>query len=208
MLSTLGVSVMPVGGREKVLGAFDRRAEFSNRLPFVFIVDKDMWVYGNMPDIYRSHQLISTDGYSIENDIIADGELIDMMTVDERHQYQSELEKFLHWYALALHRGVSGQISLHPNLVLSGEKYVHLCSLLPDEVYPENLFLKIKSDYIRVVRGKSVMALLLRQLSRPGRGAKHSASALLELVANRPGPKLSRIFGSVENCLKTQMRVQ
>ncbi len=203
-LAHVGVSVLPVGGRKKVLEVFDRRAEIPISVRTMFIADQDTWVNTGIPVAYADQSLLFTDGYSIENDVYRDGELWNLLQVNERLAFEAELEKFIDWYALAISRhllGAAQQISLHPDHVLNPLNRPALLALQPAESYPAALKQTIQGDYGRLLRGKSLLALLLRHTNAKGRGVRHSDSGLFEMVAVRPGALLTRLRHQIEGQL-------
>ncbi len=193
-LAHLGVSMLPVGGRRNVLDVFNRKNEIPNHVRVAFIADKDIWVITDIPEEFADDQLIFTEGYSIENDIFMDGKLCDILNDSEK--FEEELKDFIEWYALAINRMINGcseTISLHPNEVLCPNKRPWLLKLKDGEEYPEELRYRIANDYMRMVRGKSLISLFLRNAKN-----KYTHKSILELVAIRPGPMLKRIISEVE----------
>lgn len=195
-LSHLGVSVLPVGGRLNVLEIFDRRGEIASRVQLGFIADKDTWVNSGVPAQYTHAELILTDGYSIENDVFRDGNLMNLLVGAELARFRRELDQFVEWYALALSRhlaGASFPIARHPEQVLDPAQRPALLALNRGEAYPAALKAALLADYQKLVRGKSLVALLIRNTnSRPGQ-PRHNDKGLLESVAARPGPLLTQI---------------
>lgn len=200
-LSAIGVSVLPVGGRKNVLDIFSRRGELPNFVKITFIADQDIWVNTGIPPEYNDDRLIFTNGYSIENDIYIDGELWKLLQKEELTKFEAEVSAFLRWYALALFRhlqSVCDAIKSHPDHVLNPTHQSDLLSLRAGESYPEELHESLSKDYQRVLRGKSLMALLIRQTSYKGREPHHNSKALMEVVAKRPGPLLESMYSRVK----------
>lgn len=207
-LSAWGVSLMPVGGRGAAIDIFKRREELSH-LALAFVVDRDSFVHTGVPDDLNSEILIFTDGYSIENDVFRDGELFGLLRADERDGFLQELTQFLEWYALAMSRRLSGMdcpIATHPDRVFA--EYESLTALGADEEYPQQLLSLIREDYQKVLRGKSLMPLLVRKTNYKGRVPRHNSHAMLEMVAARPGALLNGIYGRIVQALNLQASVQ
>lgn len=206
-LSDLGISPLAVGGREKVLEVFLRRNEIPETVRVFFVADRDTWVNTDIPEEYCSPKITFTDGYSLENDAIRDGNLEDFLTDSERRTYFDELEQFIDWYALILHRKLSGRggmISLNPNQVLCPHQHPILMQLDACEVYPAPLRQDLRRDYLRKVRGKSLLGLLIRQLSATKRAVKHNSKTLIEMAAVRPGTHLQAIVSSIDTAFRKQ----
>lgn len=200
-LAHLGVSMLPVGGRGKVLDVFKRNNEIPKSVRVAFIADKDLWASIGIPAEYVADQLIFTEGYSIENDVFLDGELWKILKGNEPQKFEAELSEFIEWYALAINRTINGDsetISLHPDHVLCPKQRPDLIKLKEGEEYPEALREKVRNEYKKLVRGKSLISLLLRNVNYKGREPRHTDKALLESVAIRPGPLLQRITAAVE----------
>lgn len=200
-LAHLGVSILPAGGRTKVLDLFRRRTEVHTSVKLAFLVDQDTWVNTGVPAEFVSPTLLSTWGYSIENDIFADGELCNLLIGPEAMRFDRDLVQFVEWYALALSRhlrGTAASLSLHPDHVLNPDQRAGLLALEPNEAYPASLRDQIARDFGRLLRGKSLFALLIRNANSRSGLPKHTDKALLEMVAMRPGPKLDAMRRAVE----------
>lgn len=203
-LSHLGISVFPAGGRKNVLQIFDRRAEIPRSVQLVFIADRDTWINVGIPPQYAAPNIIFTDGYSIENDVWVDGGLENLLVGDEITRFHSELGDFIHWYALALNRHLNDptqSIANHPDHVLDPVQRPALLDLLPNEAYPIATKVALQANYQALVRGKSLLNLLIRNTNSRRGQPKHSDKALLEMVAARPGPILSRLNSRIESVL-------
>ncbi len=201
-LSHLEVDFLAVGGRDKVLDIFARRSEIPKSVKVAFVADQDVWVMKEeIPDLFRDPLLIFTSGYSIENDMYVDGALWELLYGNECDEYSQEREAFIEWYALALSRHIvdmNHTISLHPDHVLKQAQRPALLALLPNETYPTALQERISNDYQRLLRGKSLLKLLVRQLSHKDRDPRHSTRSLLDHAAVRFGPNLRAIMERIE----------
>lgn len=199
--SEYGLSVLAVGGRETALQVFNRRNEIQGTQKIAFIVDRDTWVIVGIPQSYENDDLLFTTGYSIENDLFVDGELLRLMAGDERIKFEAELIKVVEWFALALSRilaGANERIGRHPNELLDNEeRRLEMLRLNPGEPYPDELREIIYADYANLLRGKTLIGLLMRQLSYAGRQSRHNQLSMLEMVAHKKGPRLLALFEKV-----------
>lgn len=177
-------SIMPLGGRAAVLEVFERRSELPQDCLVLFLADKDLWVHTGVPLPYLHDRLIFTDGYSIENDLYRDGKFERLLTASEKAKFKAELKAFVRWYAIALARKVAGgdaAISTHPAQLLDDSgRMAASTQLLDGEAEPTAELAALEAEYSRILRGKSLMALIIRQLCRPSRPVKHSVRALME----------------------------
>lgn len=73
--------------------------------------------------------------------------------------------------------------------------------LTAGEAYPHALRTLLGKKYIFLLRGKTLMALLIRNLS--SQKIQNNDKALLHSVSIRPGKFLKRLFSRVEDCFET-----
>ncbi|RCS59783.1 hypothetical protein [Parvibium lacunae] len=199
-LRHLGVSVLSAGGRENVLQIFNRRSEIPSSVRLAFIADRDTWINTAVPAAYVSPLLCLTSGYSIENDVIADGKLESLLVGAEVSTYKEQLELFLEWYALALSRHLtnpSDPIAYHPKYVLNSKERPSLMALRFGETYPTIMRETLSTKYGTLVRGKSLLLLLLHNLNTRDGLPRYTDKALLEIVAANPGELLTKITNAV-----------
>lgn len=202
--SNYGISIFPVGGRENVLKLFLRRRELPRSVAVVFIADKDVWSFTGIDAIYTDPCLIFTSGYSIENDVFVDGNLQKLLRPEEIGKFDVELKKFIQWYALALYRHLNDSqncIKTHPNHVLKEDIYLEMIRLNDGENYPEEIKDRLEKDYQMLIRGKSLMNLLLRNISYKGRDVKHNDKIIFEMVSIAPGNLIEGIYAKVASFL-------
>lgn len=199
------VSIVPLGGRDRVLQLYDRRNEIKSKCNFCFIADLDTWVISGLPTRYVNEKLIFTIGYSIENDIYADGFLENLLSAAEKSRFKAELKSFLEWYALALARHLADDsyaIDFHPNQLLDcPDFYADQTKLQTGESYPNQLFSDLHANYVSLLRGKSLFGLIFRQLCSKTRPVKHKKESIIEMVARLNGPLISRFYDEVQRGL-------
>lgn len=196
------VSVLQTGGRNTLISVFNRRSEFQGK-KVAFIADKDCWCVTGIPQEYINERLIFTNGYSIENDIFVDVNIINMMDRNEKKLFNQEVNMFIDWYSLAIKRFIEqGNQSLkdHPNKILDDlNKYNELCKTLGEEIYPDEIKQLISKDPIYKIRGKSLFDLALRQLGKPSRNVVHRNSKIFfDFAAANPGENINKIFRDVK----------
>ena len=198
--ANLTLSVLPVGGRDKVLAVFKRLAEITSGQAIAFVADKDMYVYSTVPAKYAAGNLIFTDGYSIENDAFRDIDCEKLLTAGEKQEFAAEMRIFAHWYALSVSRS-GAEIDAHPNRLLNdANERARMTTLNPGENYPQDLYETIIADYKKFIRGKSLFQLFQRRMHN-ARPARHNRLALMEMAAANPGPFINALFGKAESIL-------
>jgi len=217
------VSMLPAGNKISVLNIKNKIEHLQSLskqnilIPIVYIIDMDTWVNFGIPSSINFDNLITTKGYSIENDMIEDGDLISLLTKHEKTIFFKEKEKFTHRYALTLYRNKqestkpNGDVFCyqeHPHRVLESSFFEAETKLMENEMYPDDLFSKINHNWIMELRGKSLLALLLRQLSHKNRKAKYSSYTLMDISASKKGENYMRIVSKLKenlNCSKRRL---
>ncbi|WP_313064786.1 DUF4435 domain-containing protein [Pseudomonas sp.] len=209
-LRSFGVDMLPAGNKGAVLELYKKISEKPVSSPIVFVVDNDLWVHGYVDDDEKIDEIITTQGYSIENDLYIDGDLESLLNAEEMTKFRTELDKFTHWYALAVDRrlrGVDSRFRTHPGKILDDEEYyLSEMVLLEGEPYPENFLEVIRSNYSSVLRGKSLFALLVRELSSKRREVKFSVKQLMEFGASRRGENFKRMSENIREVLERAVR--
>lgn len=205
-IGNFSIDMFPAGNKDAVLSLRERVKTDSVEVPTVFIVDKDLWAYPECMVPNGLDDLVTTNGYSIENDLFIDGDLEFLMDDDEIQEFKREISKFSWWYALSVSRnlrGVESPFRAHPQKVLDDPDFYETNTELSDgEVYPDELFNRITSNYASLLRGKSLFALVLRQLSAKRREVKFSGKQLMEIGAKRKGSNFKRIQNAVKAALE------
>ncbi|MGP5323640.1 DUF4435 domain-containing protein [Vreelandella titanicae] len=196
-LSYLNVDVLPAGNKDFVLGLMKKLEDEGCSNSIAFVVDKDLWVHGIPSEFSGKINLVTTDGYSIENDLFDDGNLLELLSVKEMDEFMEDMHKFLDWYALAINRvlsGKNGAFRTHPGKVLDDAEFFDEETRLEDnEVYPSRLRSEIEAEYKKILRGKSLLAIMNRRLSKNGRDVKFSVKQLMAVGASRKGDNFERL---------------
>lgn len=205
-LRSIDVDMLPAGNKFSVLQLKKKIESNPISAPTVFIVDKDLWVYPNCKYPDGIDDVITTTGYSIENDLAIDGDLEFLMTENEVKRFKDELALFSRWFALSVMRNLDGKDSTfrtHPKKVLEDTAFYNAeMTLQDDEIYPEELYSAIMENYRHYLRGKSLFALLLRQLSEKKRDVKFSGKQLMWIGASRKGENFLKIQSAVKNAFE------
>jgi hypothetical protein len=196
------ITLVPAGGRSKVLQILDQIKGSKALDRCIFICDKDIWVFSGVPDEISAAGVITTEGYSIENDIIRDYPPTDFMDDSEIIQYDSEVNYFSQWFAEQVKFALDGKennLSLFPGVILDKkprDDFGYVCD--PDHQCA-SLFQMITAENRKYIRGKSLLQVAMRQLSRKGRASKHHHLSFLEHGSVRRGKWFSRIISEVNS---------
>lgn len=199
------LSMLPVGGRTKLLDVYLKLKKIGKHKEFLYICDRDLWVFTGIPDEYKCDRIIFTDGYSIENDVFQDGELHTLLTATEASSFESNLRRFCDWFALNVDNicsGKAGELKVHPQNVFNDSSVAATVSAAKEGgLEKKKCYCEISKNPYRFLRGKSLMALLCMFLNKSGRKPRHNSLALLEIVSRKPGDRLGSIFEKVRASL-------
>jgi hypothetical protein len=201
-LSNYHVDVLPAGNKQSVLKLMELLKGYQSAAQFVYVVDKDLWVHQAPEGLEAEVNLITTDGYSIENDLFWDGELEGLLHKGERAIFMAEIEKFCEWYALAVQRTLSGEegsFRTHPGKILDDPDFFKSATERKEgESAPTELYQLLTANYKTLLRGKSLIAILHRQLCKDGRDVKFSGKQLMAFGGARQGEKFHRLKSLIE----------
>ena len=194
-LADCGIDFLPVGGKAKVLDTWQRLPQ-TRRRNTVAIVDLDEWLYVGIPDEYIGEGLFYTFGYSIENDIFLDADLIGICDPHEKADFLNELSIVSARHAREIEHLVhqrNFQIADHVSAIINaGDISV---SLNNAEMHRKHL---LERHHGQLLRGKTLLQLLVRQSSREGRYVKFGYKHIYELGATRMGT----IFQNLEDNIR------
>ncbi|MEG3168833.1 DUF4435 domain-containing protein [Sphingomonas sp. LB3N6] len=205
VFSKKGISVLPAGGRSCVLSIYDAMASVTNKPRIAYIIDLDSWIYGCVPNSYRSADIICTDGYSIENDVFRDVDYLAMLNPGEETVYLNALSATLNWYTHRLSDYFMGneltvKTTLHELLNASAGTTLHSESRsIPQSLTTARTFLE--SDYAKLVRGKNIMQCLSYVLNAKNRTPKYSYAHLLEIGWLKRGRFMESIIQQVDKAI-------
>jgi len=201
---SMELSMLPAGNKEAVLSIKKEIDSWPENKIIAYIVDQDTWINFGVPKDIGN--VILTKGYSIENDLFEDGDLCSLLYKEEVDKFNLDMERFIRWYALTLNRNKQGRKQDNgddfcyretPARVLDDEFFTNQTKLYDNEKYPVNLYDDIKLNWCLKLRGKSLLALILRQLSNKKRRAKYNRHSLMDLAASRKGNNYMRIVSAL-----------
>lgn len=202
------VDILPVGGRNTVLGIFDRLKTTPHLQRTIFIVDKDQWVIKGIDSNYIHDRIIFTHGYSFENDIFIDGNLENDMRTKNANVFNEELSTVLNWYALEMDRILNGNITLNLSMHIDhlfNQANIHTTPQ-PDETFPTAVLAQLKTEYPRLLRGKTLLQFYKRVMNKRNgfdRKDGYGTNAIIESVCKYKGNCLNEIFQKVDHLVKT-----
>lgn len=204
LLDPTQASLLPCGGRRALLEVYSRRSEFPTTR-VAFVADQDCWLFSAVPAEYSG--VLFTEGYSIENDAYCFS-LEQLLTKEEAKTHAALLDAVCAWFAFAVHQHLRGQqptLGHHPTEICA-EPHSGIDPSFAQRVgyspAPPDLASDIRTNYQRKLRGKQLHACLARVLNHPGRPAKYSKTALMEMGFKLlTPPAIQKLIGALSRAL-------
>lgn len=188
--SDLGISLFPVGGKSKAITVWQSIPD-DRRESVMLLLDRDCWIFTGVPREFSIPQIILTEGYSVENDLYRDGDWEALLSGSERRVFDQELEVVARWFS---HRLAAREND--PSLEIAWHA-AHVLAACANESLGEGDPFGVLDDYQRLLRGKTLLDVLIRQLSRRGRAVKHNRRSLMEAAAVRRASNFTRIENAI-----------
>ena len=201
--------VLFCGCRNNLLEVFKRRNEVAHTT-IVFLADRDMWLYQNIPAEFS--EIVWTNGYCIENDAYSGSDVEKLLETEEHHLFQKLLDEVCEWFAFEIEEFLQGR----PPFVAQG-----IGRILNDkrdgvrtEFLIERNFVKpkvevvnqIRQNYALQLRGKTLFNLLAQVILKSKRKEKYNDDELLWICIcmNRNPDHLSNLVDTLRKKLNPQ----
>ena len=171
---------MPVRGKDNLLEIYERRAEFSSQIAVAFMADPDMWVLEDPHRMIKKYQdIIWTTGYSIENDLYADGNPTSLLP--------------------------HGTFASHQNrLNCAIQNFVK--DIAPDDPgLQAQYYARISTNAALKLRGKDLLEVLKGFCSR--KDHLHMCKRIINTVHNDHHPLLTRLISAIRTEIDKQKRL-
>lgn len=153
------LALIAAGCRSKVLQVFDeiKNTEYLDNC--IFIVDQDTWIINGIPKKYSHNRILTTTGYSIENDVYIDTKIEDIIDTHKNiSDYKYHLEKYIKWFTLAISRRSTLKVTPH-KFFNSTESINNYTTLKEGELFNDELYKLLLNEYHYKLRGKNLLSL-------------------------------------------------
>lgn len=153
------LSLIAAGCRGKVLKVFENLKNDNNLDKCIFIIDQDTWIIDGIPEKYTHNRVLTTTGYSIENDVYIDSKIEKIIDTHKNIcEYKELVIKYTSWFTLALSRKSSLKIT--PYKFFESESSINTyTSLKEGETFNDALHKNILDMYPYKLRGKNLLSL-------------------------------------------------
>lgn len=188
--SHLTIDPLPAGDRSNLLEIYNRRGEFSSRIPVAFLADLDYQVLADPTLMLRHYpDIIWTTGYSLENDLYTDANPTQLIKQTDFKIYNAALKVVIETFASEVTRWHTGGIKQDLR-----NQYLAAIST--------NASLKL--------RGKDLYSILEYFHSPTPRMSKHSPTSrmskrLIDVTGNHR-PLITRLILEILNKINKQFR--
>ena len=180
----LDADILVCGCRNTLFNVYKRKDEFKN-IKSIFVADSDKYVHSTIPKEYNG--ILFTKGYSIENDLYQGRQIESLLSKGENKSFQIALANFIRYYGCQLEKLMNGEdveLSQNPHQILDTDNNYLLREDQVDGGYhepAEEIVTKLAENYDLLLRGHSLISLLLLFLSAKKRGSnKYSAKSICE----------------------------
>lgn len=164
----MDLSIFPCGGRETLLRIFKKlNGTENNRC--IFFADRDYWLFEGIPEEYAG--IITTYGFSIENDVIADSNVASFYSNEENEFYEKIKKELSAWWAceISQHRlgkacnarknfqeFIDGLNENPPRPFFDSNRY---CEQYGYPALDHQLVSEVESNFERYIRGHQLLCL-------------------------------------------------
>lgn len=197
--ATCGGDCLPAGNKAAVIVVADDPNLFA-RPQTAFLVDADFWSLDGSPgNRVAQENLIITEGYSIENDLLRDADVEQYLDQNECGPYQRDIDAIVRWFSagiVARREGMLFDFEQRINTLLGenpGELTPNALAAISHYAPSQDLVDQIRGDYRRILRGKTWSQVLNRYLCANGRLIQHPPLSLMDKGIRSDGPFATRL---------------
>jgi hypothetical protein len=191
------LNVLPVGGKEALLFLLERSSEFSCQN--LFLMDRDDWVINPVPaNVEQCQNVVLTEGYSIENDLLASLDIDKLLRIDEVITKDKAINCLGPLMAASVPQSRKSRFDFQTKLSRVIDVFPELLSK-PALIYLENnqpngdCVTKFKANHLVLYRGKTLLQIYSKILGERGRYQIVDVRAVLQTVwqtENTPAARL------------------
>lgn len=187
------INILPCGGRSVVLKIYEQKAELKSKT--LFVCDSDLWHFTGFPD-YIDNDVLTTTGYSIENDMFIDGEemINGLLTSSEVTRLNVLVKEVSRWYSFEVEKHISDQaydcrfsdVTLLNESILAKFSTNLASAFLTSRGYKpaeKDLTEKIIDNFKTLLRGKFIFQIIEKLFQERGKDkTKFSKNQLFDIV--------------------------
>lgn len=187
--------LFPCQGKINLIGVYENKHLFGNKN--LFICDKDMWVF-KPSEIENNEDLITTYGYSIENELFQDSEvfILKLFTKDEIEKFEKIIKSICKWFAFEVElylNDKSDKCCYSETSILStsviNKNEIEIKQEFLDSINFTNpnseLYEDISNDYKVKLRGKFIFQTIEKIFQeRAKNGVSYTKKQLFDLIYN------------------------
>lgn len=187
------INILPCGGRSAILKIYEKKSELKSKT--LFICDSDLWHFTGFPD-YFNDDILTTNGYSIENDMFIDGEdiLKGLLSNSEVQRLNVLIKEVSRWYSFEVEKHVNNKsydckfsdVTLLNNSILAKFSTSLTNQFLTDRGFKpadKELTENITSNFKKLLRGKFIFQIIEKLFQERGRDkTKYTRGQLFDII--------------------------
>jgi len=191
-LEDIDINILPCNGRSALLKVYEEKDNIDAEL--LFICDSDLWVFDE--EKLNRQDLISTEGYSIENELYQDGYSIieKLLTKDELERKEELIKNICHWFSFEVEKYLENRsrdckfsdVSILNKTIMAKNSYRFCEEFLIARGFEEpNMTLKndIIENYSTKLRGKYIFQVFEKIFQERGKGAiRYRTEQLFDMI--------------------------
>ncbi len=192
-ISEIDIDFLQCGGRNTLLEIYKKRNEIEMKL--LFICDSDLWIFTGIPG-FISDSLVTTEGYSIENELYQDGKQIldSLLKEDELQRKEEIIANLCSWFTHEVSLHIQDQqhdndfssVSILNRSLVENNSNNFKQEFLEERNYSSpdiDLLKDISDNYFHRLRGKYLFEVFEKLFQERARGeVKYRKSHLFDLV--------------------------
>jgi hypothetical protein len=183
-LGVFSGNVLICSGRDVLISIFRKRGTFPHG-KVAWLADRDMWRFSSPPADLLG--IVFTAGYSVENDLYAGSQIEALLSEAERAAHSQLLGVACRWFSFEVHEFLAGREAQVGHRIRRVVDFgaMDICPKFAQfrgySEPPEDLVRTVLNEYQLNLRGKTLMEVLVAQLSDSRRTPKYSYAAILEM---------------------------
>ncbi|MDO6739163.1 hypothetical protein [Wenyingzhuangia sp. 2_MG-2023] len=191
-IDDLDINILPCNGRTALLKVYESKDKIESDL--LFICDSDLWIFEE--DKTTNTDLITTNGYSIENELYQDGInfLNSLLTPEEINTKKEILNNICEWFSYEIEKYLNKDVSdckfsevtilnhqvMEKKSTIFTEKFIEKRKVKKAKIELEQM---VKDNYQTHLRGKFLFQIFEKIFQqRKKNEVKYSTDQLFDLI--------------------------
>ncbi|KAA5531654.1 DUF4435 domain-containing protein [Paenimyroides baculatum] len=182
------IDFFPWNGRNNLIEVYKRRKEIDTKC--LYFCDSDLWLFKDC-EFERDETLISTTGYSIENDLFEDSKefILSLFDDDEFGQFETLINNLSRWFAYQVHLYLNGMPCSYADKSILSDNFMQNLDIITQD-YKDFDYRKIDSSIIEkfdnyphvYLRGKFLFQIFEYIFQQRSNNVRFTKKQLFDLI--------------------------